>query len=296
MNYSIIREIKNVFCNDYDKQILTKAISKSIMNCKEVFDETNKFDVANGGDVIDFDKILDLSQHYLTKDNLYHLSLEEILIDNNRAKKTYCSRGICGISVQENDVYAIFEIILSNLLCHNISILNLENNKNYGVINMLVEILNMSVYTVLGLKEVIFITKETYQQFENDSHNLDLMIYIGNNKYLKSRVYDCLIDYKAYCFGEYKILYEQEELLNNFIKNKSTNVKFINYSDIKNITDTLNKEFNYCCSILTAKQNDALYFANHCRSQYIFVNSLPFVQQTIDIPLTDLLEIKTIFK
>ena len=70
----------------------------------------------------------------------------------------------------------------------------------------------------------------------------------------------------------------------------------IEYDNIKSIVNKLNNNFNYCCSILTNNKEDAKYFTNNVKSRFIFINSFPFLQNNLEIELTDLLDVKVIFK
>ena len=276
MNYELLNEIKNILNNDFDIITILKTLISSYEEAKELFISANDIDCKNNGDIFDYDVFINLLQHSFSKDYLYYKEIETINLDNHVAKKIYTSKGICGVSVYNNDLYSTFEIIVSNLLCHNITILNMETNRNYGTIKLFVDITNTVIYNLLGIKEVIFITKERYEQFENINYNFDFMVFIGNNKFIKSRIYDCTIPYLYYCVDEY--------------------VNTLEYDNIKSIVNELNNNFNYCCAILTNNKEDAKYFTNNIKSRFIFVNSFPFLQNNLEIELSDLLDVKVIFK
>ena len=219
MNYELLNEIKNILNNDFDIITILKTLISSYEEAKELFISANDIDCKNNGDIFDYDVFINLLQHSFSKDYLYYKEIETINLDNHVAKKIYTSKGICGVSVYNNDLYSTFEIIVSNLLCHNITILNMETNRNYGTIKLFVDITNTVIYNLLGIKEVIFITKERYEQFENINYNFDFMVFIGNNKFIKSRIYDCTIPYLYYCVDEYNVIYSSKEYLNLIDKN-----------------------------------------------------------------------------
>ena len=298
MNYELLNEIKNILNNDFDRITILKTLISSYKDAKELFISANNIDCKNNGDIFDYDVFINLLQHSFSKDYLYHKETETIYLDNHVAKKVYTSKGICGVSVYNNELYSIFEIIVSNLLCHNITVLNIETNRNYGTIKLFVDITNTVIYNLLGIKEVIFITKERYEQFENINYNFDFMVFIGNNKFIKSRIYDCTIPYLYYCVNEFNVIYSSGECLNLIDKNllNNQNVNMIEYDNIKSIVNKLNNNFNYCCSILTNNKEDAKYFTDNVKSRFIFINSFPFLQNNLEIELTDLLDVKVIFK
>ena len=298
MNYELLKEIQNILNNDFDRTSIIKTLISSFEESRELIISANSIDQQNNGDKFEYETFIDLLQHYFSKDNLYHKELETINYEGHIAKKVYVSKGICGITIQNNDLYVVIEVLLSNLLCHNISILNLESDRNYGTIKIIIDIINAVIYNLLGIKEVIIISRERYEQFGNTNDNYDFMIFIGNNIFLKSRIYDCTIPYTYYCYNDYKIVYSSEELLSLADKQllDSDNVEMYKYDDIKQITQKLNSNYNYCCSVLTNNADDLNYFANNVKSKFIFLNSFPFIQRNLEIELIDLLDIKIIFK
>ncbi len=298
MNNELLKEIQNILNNDFDRTSIIKTLTSSFEESKELIISTNSIDQQNGGDKFEFETFIDLLQHYFSKDYLYHNELETVNYEGHIAKKIYVSKGICGLTIQNNNLYAVVEILLSNLLCHNITILNLESDRNYGTIKIIADIINVVIYNLLGIKAIIIITRERYEQFENTNDNYDFMIFVGNNKFLKSRIYDCTIPYIYYCYNDYKIIYSNEEHLSLIDKQllDNDNVNLYKYDNIKEIVKNLNSNYNYCCAVLTNNTDDLSYFANNVKSKFVFLNSFPFIQRNLEIELNDLLDIKIVFK
>ena len=54
------------------------------------------------------------------------------------------------------------------------------NVKNYGTIKIIADIINVVIYNLLGIKAIIIITRERYEQFENTNDIYEVKEVVDN--------------------------------------------------------------------------------------------------------------------
>ena len=88
----------------------------------------------------DHDKLLDIIKKYLEKQNPTYLITEQTTLKTSIITKVYYPKGIFKVYVENNDVYATFELMLALIMTKNKAVFEVFDN--YEMIEKLVKIVN----------------------------------------------------------------------------------------------------------------------------------------------------------
>lgn len=269
-------------------------VRKSISDARELIRQANQIDIDSYGDLVEVDTLLRIIDEITLQQPLYNSTITKNKFGKYAMETRYFNIGELGIMIEGNNVYAFFEILLNLILTQNKGYFNL-NNKNYGVINLLLSIVN----TVLENNNMIDCYKiVNSNNFFNDYSNY---VLIGGEKFLKSFNYYNDLKIIKYCYNEFNVFIDDLNLIEAIDKKACvySNLDLdIEYTKINNIDEAINfinkNKYNYNSTILSNDEENTLKFLTTVQSRYVFSNVLLSANNRVGINQTDLLIEKTI--
>jgi hypothetical protein len=281
--------------NNYDAQKIFLAILNSIKKAEPLIQEANQIDLDNSGDLLEVSELIRTVEEILLQQPLYNSTLLKNNYGKYAMETRYFNIGNIGVFIEDNNTYAFFELLLNLVLTHNYGYFNMSN-KNYGVNNLLLTIVNAVLEENLNIKDAYKIVGSN-----NFINEYDNYVLVGGRKFLKS--FDLYNDKKTikYCYNEFNVFVDDIKLLeviDSKAKIYSSLDLDIEYNKVKDVGDAIshiNKgKYNYTSTIFSNNNENTLKFLTNVESRYVFSNVLLSANKRVGIIQEDLLQLKTI--
>lgn len=278
-----------------NSQEIFLLIRNSINEAKELIQQANRIDLESNGDYVEVETLLRIVDEITLQQPLYNSTIIKNKFGKYAMETRYFNIGEVGVMIEGNNVYAFFEALLNLILTNNHGYFNF-NNKNYGVINLLLTIVN----TILENNNINNSYKIVNGNNFFDEYNN--YILIGGESFLKSFNYYNDTKTIKYCYNEFNVFIDDVNLIEAIDNNKvtvySTIDLDINYEKASNIDEAIKlinkKRYNYTSVILSNNKENTLKFLTNIQGRYVFSNVLLSANNRVGINQSDLLIEKTI--
>ena len=226
----------------------------------------------------DHDKLLDIIKKYLEKQNPTYLITEQTTLKTSIITKVYYPKGIFKVYVENNDVYATFELMLALIMTKNKAVFEVFDN--YEMIEKLVKIVNGIV---------------NFEIFKiNNNEFYDEVICIGSRSFLDELRNS--LDSNILYFGYFKYdIYLSKEYEGKIAKLNSKDYIIYSNISVKEAVQKINElGTNFTSAIFSKNEDDIKFFMENCNSKNIYVNMLPSNKCYLDFDLNLFVKIKNV--
>ncbi|MFA6860433.1 MAG: hypothetical protein WCR30_03500 [Clostridia bacterium] len=270
---------------------MKNKIKDIILQNAELLMKANQIDKRNGGQTLEINNLCNIVELVFDNQNLYGLKLKEINLDNNFViEKRLASVGSIGIIEENNNISNIFYLIMMSIFNKNSVYINFETSKNLGTFKILVELLKKVV------QEKIEITQFETNEFANKVSLLDKLFIVGEKSFFNEVMIDCSVPCCFVPFGKINVV----NFSNNFNEQikKIESCNFYTHEDVNNIKEAVDliscSSTNYLTVLFTDNAKEAEYFLNFSKSDFSFVNTLPELNNLINLKTADFLRETTL--
>lgn len=291
--------------------------TKIIEQLKKVINEnsillktTNQIDLKNNnGFELDINVLNKIIDKYINVEPLINKNNEINILKNNMIySKVYNKLGII-LALFDGNTYTMLELIILGILTHNTFIFSYTKNMlgtNGLIITFIQTVLEQNNYDKYMFQHTIDINNEEYfKQFKT----IDKTIIIGDNDFITKNLKLCTTDVLVSGYNNYDIYIEDvidENIVNKILLQKNINIYIKDSIFLKNdnaiyvndcdeaITQINYNSSKYSSSIFTKSNESASKFVREINSKFVFVNTSPTLEQSLNILEEDLLKEKNI--
>jgi hypothetical protein len=274
----VVREMKNK-TNNGDVNSLFNAIKETLKNDSDLL---NEFYNQVYHEKLDIDYIINVfNVHKDSKFGVKEMYKQKgFTISNN-----YVPYGVVGLSINNYlnpyQIVSIIEMIIEN---HNSLIINTKYHQQF--ISLIVLDINKVLEQDNNYNKIVISDNDILDD------NLDLLLYIGRKDQYDTLNVTCQTKY--YGIGLYE-LYVEKELDSKLIEEAKKQGVIVKYgSDITDLIFQANHGNKYAISLMSKNDEDIRKFIIEVQASYILLNTIPTLEDRINIDINDLCYFKSI--